>query len=73
MRESSSAGFRKIANFIFGNNSAAANAPSGSGKQGEAIAMTSPVRMQLQGATAGAAAPTSSGSGSTGGSKIAMT
>lgn len=46
MREASSAGFRKIANFIFGNNKPA-GAASGSSK-GEAIAMTSPVRMEIQ-------------------------
>jgi hypothetical protein len=44
MREASSAGFRKIANFIFGNNTPAGAA---AGSKGEAIAMTSPVRMEV--------------------------
>ncbi|WIA14919.1 hypothetical protein OEZ85_001632 [Tetradesmus obliquus] len=42
MRQASSSGFRKIANFIFGNNTAA-------GQGSEKIAMTSPVRMEIEG------------------------
>jgi len=61
MRESSSAGFRKIAKFIFGGNSPAGAA--GASSKGENIAMTSPVRMEIQGTD----------SSSSGSSKIAMT
>eukprot|EP00878_Enallax_costatus_P014862 GHUV01015557.1.p1 GENE.GHUV01015557.1~~GHUV01015557.1.p1 ORF type:complete len:191 (+),score=60.85 GHUV01015557.1:456-1028(+) len=45
MREASSAGFKKIANFIFGNNSPA----NGAAGSSEKIAMTSPVRMEIEG------------------------
>lgn len=45
MRQASSAGFRKIANYIFGNNSPAGAAAGSS----EKIAMTSPVRMEIEG------------------------
>jgi hypothetical protein len=48
MRQASSAGFRKIANFIFGNNTPAA-AADGDGTSSEKIAMTSPVRMEIEG------------------------
>jgi hypothetical protein len=65
MREASSVGFRKIANFIFGNNTpagaAAGAAAAAGGGKGESIAMTSPVRMELQAADSRA------------GDKIAMT
>eukprot|EP00882_Tetradesmus_deserticola_P003204 GHRQ01003397.1.p1 GENE.GHRQ01003397.1~~GHRQ01003397.1.p1 ORF type:complete len:250 (+),score=104.41 GHRQ01003397.1:109-858(+) len=44
MRQASSSGFRKIANFIFGNNKAA-------GQGSEKIAMTSPVRMEIEGSS----------------------
>eukprot|EP00879_Flechtneria_rotunda_P000495 GHRR01000599.1.p1 GENE.GHRR01000599.1~~GHRR01000599.1.p1 ORF type:complete len:254 (+),score=79.68 GHRR01000599.1:198-959(+) len=46
MRQASSEGFKKIANFIFGNNT-----PAGAeqGSSSEKIAMTSPVRMEIEG------------------------
>lgn len=48
-QEASSAGFRKIARFIFGGNTAAgaAGAAGGGSSGGEAVAMTSPVRQEL--------------------------
>jgi hypothetical protein len=66
MKQAGSAGFRAIAGYIFGGNTRAGGASS-SGK-GESIAMTSPVRMEIQSGSA-----SSSSSSGKKGESIAMT